>query len=114
MNRGKKRRELTPHERMHWMHKVQSNQKGRVQFITFLQRQEISPQRFVKFSVYRELTGLQIENRLYYVKSGELKYCYINRMGCKVTYIYDAIPEWAEPELLELYKQKKAEVNGQK
>ena len=28
MNRGKKRRELTPHERMRWMYKVQSNQKG--------------------------------------------------------------------------------------
>ncbi len=109
MSKGRKGRDLTPHERMHWRFKVQRNQVGQVRFVIFLQRREVSPQKFMRYSTYREQTGLQVENRFYFVKNGVLQYCYINRVGCKITYVYDSIPRFAEPELRALYAKKKAE-----
>lgn len=110
MSKGSNR-ELTPHERLHWLHTVQSNQKHRVVFVKFLNRQEISPRRFVKFTKYKEINGLEVENRLFFVKNGVLQFCYLNKKGCKVLHFYEGIPRWAEEELRALYAKKKEEFN---
>ena len=69
---------------------------------------------------YKELQGLQIENKFYYKEGEKVRSKSINSKGgkndCPITETYEIIPKWAPPELIALQekflksKSNKAEI----
>ena len=63
-----------------------------------------------RFAGFQTLSGLQVENKLYYVENNQEKYLFINKSQAKVLLIYsEAEISNFSPILLERYKKVKSE-----
>ncbi len=83
---------------------VKDAQAGVCRFVRLKNLRTVNPDKHTAYKRAERLRGLQIENKLYYIKSGELRFVWINKPGNKVEEEYSGLPQWAGEELSALYK----------
>ena len=49
------------------------------------------------------LQGLQVKNRVYYIKDNDVAYVLINKHGAGITKVHDGVPDWADERLVKKY-----------
>lgn len=91
---------------------VKENQKGVCRFIDFKNQKT---ERINGKSCYvgaEILSGLQVENKFYYIKNGEEHFCFMNKKGTAVKTVYseNEISGFA-PQLLARYHEYKSKIN---
>ena len=83
---------------------VKDAQAGVCRFVRLKNLRTVSPNRHTAYKRAERLCGLQVENKLYYIKGGAVKYVWINKPGNKVEEVYDGIPKWAPAALAAQYE----------
>ena len=87
---------------------VKDVQAGVCRFVRLKNLRTVSPNRHTAYKRAERLCGLQVENKLYYIQGGAVKYVWINKPGNKVEEVYDGVPQWAAPALVRLYEKAHA------
>ncbi|MDE6656706.1 MAG: hypothetical protein K2J85_06930 [Anaeroplasmataceae bacterium] len=54
-------------------------------------------------SKIEHLQGLQVKNRVYYIKDNEVTYVLVNKHGAGVTKVHEGVPDWADERLVKKY-----------
>ena len=83
---------------------VQEAQAGVCRFVRLKNLRTVSPNRHKTYTYAERLKGLQVENKLYYIKGGMVKLVWINKPGNKVEEVFDGIPKWAPAALVTVYE----------
>lgn len=103
MNRGLEIRNKKRKENVQSQNTVKANQKGVCRFIDFKNLRSTKTDGRFKF-IPEILSGLQIENKLFYVKDGKEHYVKINKKGTSVKAVYSENEiENFDPILLKRY-----------
>lgn len=91
---------------------VKNNQIGVCRFIDFRNPKTERVNGKYRFAGFETLTGLQIENKLYYMENGKEQYVFMNKPQAKVFVFYseDEIHNF-HPLLLQRYNEIKNKVN---
>ncbi len=83
-----------------------------IRFIEFLDKDTEKVNGNLQHPKFYERKGLQIENRFYFIcRVDDVTFSLINKKGTKILKVYDDIPEWAHPKLIEKYNKKKEQIN---
>ena len=83
---------------------VKDAQAGVCRFVRLKNLRTVSPNRHTAYKRAERLCGLQVENKLYYIKGGTVKYVWLNKPGNKVEEVFDGIPKWAPAALAAQYE----------
>ena len=113
MNRGLEIRNQKRKKNLQNQNTVKSHQKGVCRFIELKNLRSIKINRTYQY-VIEHLFGLQVENKLFYVKDGKEHYVNINKKGTSVKTIYSENEiENFDPILLKRYNAFKNSLEAQ-
>lgn len=77
-------------------------QVGLCRFIDFkdIQHPKVNGH-YTHHPIFTKRQGLQIEHNFYYVEYGKVICAKVNKRSAKILNVYDGVPEWADPILIE-------------
>lgn len=88
MNKGLEIRDKKRQRKSKKRATIKNNQKGKCRFVCFLNPETGMRNGKACFLGRREIRGLQIENKLFYIDCGIIKQKFINKQGGKILEIY--------------------------